>query len=174
LLGQLRHLRDLLPNDNKLPLSLLELKVDHPDLFLLLSNLLLSIFQNVLLDVALFIQDAKLIIFVDQLDTHVVSRLTSHLILEDQIVHLFLEGVDDQVQFVTFVNFLTDDAHPVFVKKFILVQVSSEGVPLLDLSLNVFLAVSECSVLFRGLIPQNFNFVHENFDSLLHFCEILR
>jgi len=65
LLGQLWHLRDLLPNDNKLPLSLLELKVDHPDLFFLLSNLLLSIFQNVLLDVALFIQDAKLIIFVD-------------------------------------------------------------------------------------------------------------
>ena len=43
LLGQLWHLRDLLSDDDELPLSLLELKVDHPDLFFLLSDLLLSI-----------------------------------------------------------------------------------------------------------------------------------
>jgi len=51
LVCQLWHLRDLLPKDLELTLTLLELQINHPDLLFLLSNLLLSVLQPVLLDV---------------------------------------------------------------------------------------------------------------------------
>lgn len=141
LLSQLRHLRNLLSDDHKLSLSLFELQVDHPDLFLLLSDLLLAVLQNVLLDVALLVEDTELIIFVNELNTHVVSRLASHLVLEDQVVHFLLQRVDDQVEFITLVDLLPDDAHPVLVSELILVQFGPQSVSLLNLDLHILLTV---------------------------------
>jgi hypothetical protein len=108
LLGQVRHLRNLLTDDFELPLSLLVLQADHPDFLFLLPYCLFSLLQSVLLDVTLFVVDAKLVIPVNQLNTHVVSALTGHLILVNQVVHLFLERIDNKVELVTLIDLLTD------------------------------------------------------------------
>ena len=108
LIGQLWHQRDLVSHDLQLSLPLFELKLDHTDSFLPFSDLLLSIFEDVFLDVGLFIQDAKFIVSVNELDTHIVSTLTGMLILIDQVVHLILQRVDNKIQLVTMVDELTN------------------------------------------------------------------
>ena len=57
----------------KLALAFFVLKVDHANLFLLLSDGLLSLLETVLLDVALFIVNAKLVVAVNELNTHVIA-----------------------------------------------------------------------------------------------------
>ena len=86
----LRHLWDLGLYDFELSLPLFDLEVDHSDLLFFGADGLLSFFEAILLDVALLVVDAQLIISIDQLNTHVVSALASHLILVDEIVHLLL------------------------------------------------------------------------------------
>ena len=78
----------------QLSLSFFHLQVDHSDLFFLLSDLLLAVLEDVLLNVRLFVENTKFIVSVNQLDTHVVSALTCLLILVDKVVHVFLERVD--------------------------------------------------------------------------------
>jgi len=51
LVCQLRYLGDLLSKDLKLTLTFFEFQINHPNLFFLLTNLLLSVLQSVLLDV---------------------------------------------------------------------------------------------------------------------------
>jgi len=64
-------------------LTLFEFEVDHADALFSLTDFLLSILENVLLNVALFIEDTKLIVSVNELDTHIVTTLTSMLIVKD-------------------------------------------------------------------------------------------
>lgn len=93
----------------KLALSLLQLKVDHLYLFLLLANLLLAILKNIFLNVRFFVQNAEFVITVNKLDTHVITGLASLFILVNQVVHLLLQRVYDQVQLVGLVDLLADD-----------------------------------------------------------------
>jgi hypothetical protein len=72
-------------------LSLLQLQINHLDLLLLLPDLLLAILKNVLLDVRLLIQNAELVIAVNQLNAHVVATFASLLVLVNQVVHLLLQ-----------------------------------------------------------------------------------
>jgi hypothetical protein len=72
-------------------LSLLQLQIDHLDLLLLLPDLLLAILKNVLLDVRLLVQNAELVIAVNQLNAHVVATFASLLVLVNQVVHLLLQ-----------------------------------------------------------------------------------
>jgi hypothetical protein len=51
IIGQFWHLRDVFFDNLKLSLTFLELKVDHTDALLSLTDLLLSILQDVLLNV---------------------------------------------------------------------------------------------------------------------------
>ena len=51
LVCELGHFRDLLADDSELSLTFLQLKVDHSNLLLLLADLLLSILEDVLLNV---------------------------------------------------------------------------------------------------------------------------
>ncbi len=72
-------------------MSLLQLQINHLDLLLLLPDLLLAILKNVLLDVRLLIQNAELVIAVNQLNAHVVATFASLLVLVNQVVHLLLQ-----------------------------------------------------------------------------------
>ena len=106
---EFRHFWDLLADDLKLALTLLKLERNHADLFFLCTNGLLTLFETVLLNVALLVVDAKLIITIDKLDAHIVTAFTRHLIFVDEIIHLFLQRVYYQVELVPLVNLLPDD-----------------------------------------------------------------
>ena len=70
--------------DLELPLPLLQLKFEHPHLLFFLTDGLFTVLEDCLLDIRLLVKDAQLIVLVDQLNTHVVSGLTSRFILEDE------------------------------------------------------------------------------------------
>jgi hypothetical protein len=72
-----------------------QLEVKHPNLILLHTDLRLSTALNTLLDIRLLIQNTKLIISIDELDTSVVPALTGHLILLLELKHVFLNAIDD-------------------------------------------------------------------------------
>ena len=90
-LSELGNFRDLLAYNGLLSLSLLKLEVNHSDRLLFLTDFLLTVLEDILLDVRLLVQDTQLIIPVNQLNTHVVARFAGVLILVNQIIHLFLK-----------------------------------------------------------------------------------
>ena len=163
----------MLSDDLELPLPLLQLQVDHPDLLLLLSDLLLAILEDVLLDVGLLIEDAKFVVSVDELDTHVVATLACLLILVDEVVHVFLQGVDDQVQLVTLVDQLTDGAELLAELELVLVQAVSQLVSLVNFPCLLVLDVDESTVFLGTLGSQDIDLILKDLDALFHFCEIL-
>jgi hypothetical protein len=120
------------------------------------------------LNIALFIVNAKLIVSVDQLYAHVISRLTCHLILVYEVIHLFLQRVDDQVELVTLVDLLPDDRLLLLIDELFLVEVSAQRVTLIDLFLNVVLDIDKLSIFLRGLIAKDLDFVLEDLDTLFH------
>lgn len=142
------HLRNLGLNDFELSLPLFNLEVDHSYLLLFGADGLLSFLEAVLLDVALLVVDAQLIISIDQLDTHVVSALASHLILVDEIVHLLLKRVNDEVKLVTFIDLLPDDRLFLLVDEILFVQLSTEGVTQVDFFLDLVLDINERAIFF--------------------------
>ena len=144
----LRDLRDLGLHDFELSLPLFNLEVDHSDLLFFGADSLLSFLEAILLDVALLVVDAQLVISIDQLNTHVVSALASHLILVDEIVHLFLKRVNDQVKFVAFVDFLPDDRLLLLVDEIFFIQLSSERVTQVDFFLDLMLDVNQRAIFF--------------------------
>ena len=106
LVGKIGDLGNLLPKDLQLPLPFLQLQVYHPDFLFLLPNLLLSMLQPILLNIRLLIQNTQLVITINKLNTHVIPRFTGLFILIYQVVHLSLQRIDDQVQFITLINLL--------------------------------------------------------------------
>lgn len=121
-IGQPWHLRDVLLNHFKLSLSFLEFKIDHPNLFFLLANLLFTVLEDILLDVALLVENAQFVVLVDQLDTSVVTTLACNFIIVNQVVHFLLETVNDQVQLVSLVDLLTNNAHLLLVDELLFVE----------------------------------------------------
>jgi hypothetical protein len=77
------------------------------------------------LDVTLLVKNTEFIIFINKLDTHIVTGLASHFIFEDKVVHFLLEGVDDEIELITFVNLLSDNRHLVLVSELFLVEFTS-------------------------------------------------
>jgi len=130
-----------------LALPFLKLQVDHLDLLFLLADLLFTVLENLLLNVGLLVKDAQLIVAINQLDTHVVSALTSLLVLINKIVHFLLQRVNDQVELIRLVNLLTDDVLLLFEFVLILVQFSLLRITFVLLLLNVQTHVHECPVL---------------------------
>lgn len=171
---QVRYFWNLLSNDLKLSLSFFELKIIHSYFFFLLSDCLLSVFHHIFIDIWLLVQDTQFIILVNELNTLIISWLTGHFILKDQCIHLFLQRVDNQIQFVTFIDFLSNNTHLVFILELFLVQFSSVSISQLNFSLNILFAFSKYSIFLSWFMSQNFNFILENFNSFLHFCKILR
>jgi len=47
------------------------------------------------------------------------------------------------------------------------------GISLLDLMLDIFLALSEFSVFFGRLVSEDFDLILQDLDSFLHFGQIL-
>lgn len=66
--------------------------------------------EDVLLNVALLVQDTQLIVAINQLDAHVVARLAGLFVLVDQVVHFLLQRVNDQVELVTLLDLLPNGA----------------------------------------------------------------
>lgn len=89
---------------------------------------MLTLLECIFLDVGFLIEDAKLIVSIDKLDTHVVSVLTGHLVVVDEVVHLFLELVDDQIEFVTLIDLLRNDSLLALKLLVLLVKLGLEGV----------------------------------------------
>ena len=90
-------------------LALLKFQVDHTDFLLLLSDFNLAILKDVLLNIGLLIENTKFVISIDQSDSHVVTGLTSLLVSVDQVVHLRLKGVNDQVELISLVDVLSNN-----------------------------------------------------------------
>ena len=173
LLSQLRYLWNLLPYDLELSLPLLQFQVDHPDLLLLLSDLLLTILEDVFLDVGLFVEDAEFVVSVDELDAHVVTAFACLLILVDEVVHVLLQGVDDQVQFIALVDQLTNGAELLTELELVLVQAVSQLVSLVNFPRLLVLDVYEGTILLSAFSSQDVNLILQDLDALFHFCEIL-
>jgi hypothetical protein len=129
-------------------LSLLQFQIDHFYFLLLLPNLLLTVFEYVFLYVRLLIQDAKLVIAVDQLNTHVVTTFACLLVLINQIVHFLLQRVNYQVQLVRLVDLLIDDRLLLPKLVLVLVQLRTAGIALLSLLLHLVLHLKQCVVFF--------------------------
>lgn len=157
----------------KLALSLLQLKVDHLYLFLLLANLLLAILKNIFLNVRFFVQNAEFVITVNKLDTHVITGLASLFILVNQVVHLLLQRVYDQVQLVGLVDLLADDRLLLTELVLLFVQLSAVGVTVVSRFLHVVLHFNQRAILFSRLDSQDLDFVLENLYSFFHLGKVL-
>ena len=143
---QIGHVWDLLSDNLELPLPLLEFQIVHSNLFFFLSNSLLASLENVLINVRLFVKNTQFIVLVNELNTLIVSRLASHLVFEDERVHLLLQRVNNEIEFVTFINFLTNDAHLVLVKELFLVQLSPVVISQLGFNLNILFPIGEHAI----------------------------
>jgi len=95
LLSKLWNQWNLLLNNLKLSLSLFKLEVDHSNFFLLLSDFLFSVLKNVLLNVTLLVKNTELVIFINKLNTHIVTGFTGHFVFEYEVIHFFLKRIDD-------------------------------------------------------------------------------
>jgi len=73
LVSEFWNLRNLISHYFELTLAFLQLEQDHTDPLFPLSNFLLSILENILLNIGFLIQDTELIITVDKLNSHIVS-----------------------------------------------------------------------------------------------------
>jgi hypothetical protein len=124
-------------------LSFLKLEVDHANFFLFGANSLFSILQSVLLNVALFIVNAELIIPINKLNTHVVSTFTGHLILIDKVIHFLLKRVDNQIQLIALIYLLTDDIFLCLIDGNSLIEVSTQFIAEINLLLELMLDVNE-------------------------------
>jgi hypothetical protein len=125
------------------------------------------------LNVGLLVENTELIVTVDKLDTHVVSGLTGMLILIDQVIHLILKGVDDQVQLVSMVDQLADGGQLLSEFKVSSVQLGSVLVTKTHLSILPLSNVCELSLLLLTFVLQNVELVLEDLDTLSHFSQIL-
>lgn len=124
--------------------------------------------------VGFFIQDAKLVISIDQLDASVVSVLTSFFVLEPEILHVFLEGQNDHVEFFDLIDILIDELFLLFFLEFILVEFGFGLVSFVDFELFDMIIVLDGFVFLRALILQDLELVLEDLDSFLKFSQILR
>ena len=172
-LGKLWDIWDEFLDNFQLSLSFFEFKVYHFDLFFLFSDLLLSIFKNILLNVRLFVQNTKFVIPVNKLDTHIISAFTCLFILVDQVVHFLLQRVDDQIEFVRLVNFLADNALLRTELVFKLVKFCSLRISHVGLFLYLVFYVNKGAIFFSRFVSENFNFILKDFNTLFHFSKIL-
>ena len=95
------------------------------------------------------------------------------LILVNQIIHLFLKRVDNQIELVTLVNELSNRRESCTELDLLAVKLRSELVTsgvLLDLLLT---DVDEVMVFLSALVLQDVNFILENLDTLFHLSEVL-
>ena len=111
MLSQIWNFWNLFSYNFKLSLSFFKLKINHSDFLFFLSYKLLSIFKNVFLNVTFFVQNTQLIILINELYTHVISRVTSLLVFKNEIVHFFLKRIYNQVMFISFINSLSNYTH---------------------------------------------------------------
>ena len=91
----------------------------------------------------------------------------------DKVVHIFLERVDDKIQFVTLINQLTDCTELLTKGELVLVESVSELVSLVNFSLLFVLNIYESPIFFCTLSSQDINFILEDFNSLFHLSKIL-
>ena len=113
--GQFGNFGDLLTNHVQLPFAFLLFKLNHANFLFFLSNFLLAILEDVLLNVAFLVQNAQFIISVNQLDTHVVTTFAGVFVVGNEIIHFVLQRVDNQVQLVSVVDLLLN--HRQFLSK---------------------------------------------------------
>ena len=142
-------------------------------MLLLLTDFLLSILEDILLNVALLIKNTELIITINELDTHVVSGLTGVLVLIDEVVHFFLERVNDQVQLVTLIDQLADRRELLAEFELLTVEFGAELVAL-GHGLRLLLQdINQIAVLLGALVLQDVDFILQDLHALLHLGQVL-
>ena len=95
------------------------------------------------MNVALFIVDAKFVIPINELNAHVVSAFTGHLIFVNQIIHLLLKRIDNEVELVSLVDLLTNNIFLGFVNGNSLIEVSSQLITEVDFLLKKMLNINK-------------------------------
>ncbi len=98
----------LLPQFN-LPIKLLNLNPNHPNIILQIPHGHLTLPQNILLNITLLIQNTQLIIPINKLYPRIVAVLTRVLVLLAEGLHVFLQGEDYHVQLLDLVDVLVHE-----------------------------------------------------------------
>ena len=173
-LGQFGHVDESLLGHFDLALILGDLYPDHSDLVLDILDVHLGGPQYVLLDVALLIEDAELVVSVDELYAREVAVLAGLLVLLPEPLHVALEGDDDHVQFLDLVGVLVDQLLLLLLLEVVLVQLRLSLVPLVHLQLQHVVVVLNRLVFLRRLVLQYLQLVLKNFYTLLQLSEVLR
>lgn len=89
-LSQFGYRRQSFLSNDDFSLELIDLNEDHSDVIFEIFYGNFRLPEDIFLNVGLFIEDAELIVSVNELDTSVVSILTSLLILEPEVLHVLL------------------------------------------------------------------------------------
>jgi hypothetical protein len=163
-------------DDANLQPSMLDLQVSKGSI---------AVFHRKLMDVRLLVQDAELIVSVDELDARVIARLNCLLVPEKSSVikddslalereHRALHVVDDRVEAIDGDNLLFDARLLLVVH-----DMSAVGVEAKIVALDCG-AVAKLALLSQGLLlhlhlgAQHVRLTRQNLDALLHLRQRLR
>ena len=117
------------------PLVLGDFNFDHPDLILNIFDVHFGGSEDIFLDVGLLVQNAQLVVSVNELNSCKISVLASQLVLFSQTLHIGLEGIDDHVQFLYLVGVLVHLLFLFFLLEIVFVQLSLGLISFVDLEL---------------------------------------
>jgi len=92
------------------------------------------------------------------------------LILIDQIIHLILERVDNQVEFVSLINQLSNCVKLLAKGEVFTIQICPVVIPCTHLLVTLLLYVCELSLFFLRLCLQDIKLILEDLDTLSHLC----
>ena len=106
---QFGHIPQLLLPQLHLPIKLLNLNPNHPNIILQIPHGHLTLPQNILLNITLLIQNTQLIIPINKLYPRIVAVLTSVLVLLAKGLHVFLQGEDYHVELLDLVDVLVHE-----------------------------------------------------------------
>ena len=95
---------------------------DHPDLVFNIFDVHLGSSEDILLNIGFLVQNAQLVISVNELNSSKISVLAGQLILFSQSLHIGLKGIDDHVQFLYFVGVLVNLLFLLFLLEIVFVQ----------------------------------------------------
>ena len=173
LVGILGHLPQPLLRNLDLALILGNFDFDHPDLVLNVFDVHLGSAEDVFLNVGLFVEDAELVVAVDELYAGEVPVFAGEFVLFPQALHILLQGDDDHVEFFDFVGVLVDEFLLLLLLELVLVELGLGLVPLVDLQLQHVVVVLDGLVLLRALVLEDLELVLQDLYALFQLGQVL-
>ena len=155
--------------DSDFPLVLGDFNFDHPDLVFNIFDIHLGGPEDIFLDVGLLVQNAQLVVSVNELNSCKISVLAGQLVLFSQTLHIGLKGINDHVQFLYLVGVLIHLLFLFFLLEIVFVQFGLGLISFVDLELQHVIVVLDCFVFLCALVFEDLKFILKDFYSLLQF-----